>query len=442
MPPSVALLLYFILLICLFIIDSKREPEVSGAIWIPFIWLLIISSRMVSEWLNIQSGTTSPDAYLDGNPVDRNIAIVLFVFALIILLKRNTKWSQIVSNNRWIFIYILYCGLSISWSDFPWVSFKRYIKEIGSLLMALVVLTEFEPIEAIKVILRRCAYVLIPLSIVLYKYYPQLGRVYGRWDGKMAFTGVTNSKNSLGVLCTISALFLFWELLNLRHNKNKIDNKTIIANVVMLIMTLWLIINTNCMTGTITLILGIFVLLIMKTSFMKKNINFVGIFILFTIISILFFHYTFGTLTSIIEIFGRDVTLTGRTELWHEILKLGSNSLIGGGYQSFWLGKRLEILWAKYSWQPTESHSGYIEIYLDLGIVGLFLIIGIIISGFKSIKDELSLNLNYASIRLAFFAIALMYNITESAFRPGLMMYFIFMLIILNVPSKLYQNAV
>ena len=189
MPPQLALLLYFILVLCLFIMDSKRNSEVSLAIWIPLIWVLIISSRMVSLWLDVGSGSGLPDDYLEGSPIDRNIFTSLFIIAAVILFQRKISWSQLITNNVWIFIYLLYCGISVIWSDFPWVSLKRYGKEIGNLLIVLVVLTERDPMEALKTILRRCAYVLIPLSIVLYKYYAHLGRSYGRWTGELIFTG-------------------------------------------------------------------------------------------------------------------------------------------------------------------------------------------------------------------------------------------------------------
>ena len=68
---------------------------------------------------------------------------------------------------------------------------------------------------------------------------------------------------------------------------------------------------------------------------------------------------------------GRDPTLTGRTEIWRLVLGMAGNPLLGTGFESFWLGKRLEKMWSLYWWHPRESHNGYLEIYLSLGWLGL-----------------------------------------------------------------------
>jgi len=43
------------------------------------------------------------------------------------------------------------------------------------------------------------------------------------------------------------------------------------------------------------------------------------------------------------------------------------NPWIGAGFESFWLGPRLNKLWAQYNFMPNQAHNGYIEIYLNLG---------------------------------------------------------------------------
>ena len=51
------------------------------------------------------------------------------------------------------------------------------------------------------------AYLLIPLSIVLTKYFPELGKQYDTWSGMGYYIGVATSKNMLGALCLVSAVF-------------------------------------------------------------------------------------------------------------------------------------------------------------------------------------------------------------------------------------------
>ena len=77
-----------------------------------------------------------------------------------------------------------------------------------------------------------------------------------------------------------------------------------------------------------------------------------------------------------IQLLGKDPTLTDRTLLWAELLKVDINPLFGTGFESFWLGERFRSFTASHWWAPNEAHNGYLETYLNLGLVGLFLLIG------------------------------------------------------------------
>ena len=48
--------------------------------------------------------------------------------------------------------------MSIAWTDEPFVLFKRWIKDLGNPIMALVILTEQRPYEAVGAILRRLGF--------------------------------------------------------------------------------------------------------------------------------------------------------------------------------------------------------------------------------------------------------------------------------------------
>ena len=58
------------------------------------------------------------------------------------------------------------------------------------------------------------------------------------------------------------------------------------------------------------------------------------------------FALFFDSSGDIVQDLGRNPTLTGRTAIWDAVLPLAGNPLIGTGYESFWLGKRLEKFWS------------------------------------------------------------------------------------------------
>ena len=204
MPPLTALIVCSVFIFYLYVNDLRRKPKVSRAIWIPLIWLLILGSRAVSQWLNLGVSFESPDEFLEGSPLDRAIFGVLIGIGLFILLRRRLNWSQIFRTNGWVFLFFVYCGISVMWSDYSFVAGKRWVKGIGDLVMVLVILTELNPIEAVKVVLRRWAYVLIPLSVVLIKYFPELGRAY---DGSTRWHS-TRGSEPIRICLAIYAFFV------------------------------------------------------------------------------------------------------------------------------------------------------------------------------------------------------------------------------------------
>ncbi len=74
--------------------------------------------------------------------------------------------------------------------------------------MVVVVLSESNPVSAIKAFLLRCGYVLIPLSVVFVKYFPEIGRYYDRWTWRPHYGGVTTDKNLLGMTLFVCGLIL------------------------------------------------------------------------------------------------------------------------------------------------------------------------------------------------------------------------------------------
>src|SRR5277367_730701 len=70
MPPFLALILWFVLLVALFWWDPAKESGVSAALWAPVIWMFILGSRLPSQWLGVQVGSQA-QAMEEGNPIDR-----------------------------------------------------------------------------------------------------------------------------------------------------------------------------------------------------------------------------------------------------------------------------------------------------------------------------------------------------------------------------------
>jgi hypothetical protein len=113
---------------------------------------------------------------------------------------------------------------------------------------------------------------------------------------------------------------------------------------------------------------------------------------------------------------GRDPTLHGRSDIWKAVLSEDTNPMVGAGFYSFWSPERNRRLSEKYYYSLGEAHNGYIETYLNSGLVGLFLLFAMIASAVSGIKRDVLNGSGLGTLRLGFLISTLMYNITESAF--------------------------
>ena len=64
-----------------------------------------------------------------------------------------------------------------------------------------------------------------------------------------------------------------------------------------------------------------------------------------------------------------------------------------------------------------SAHDGYIEVYLNLGWVGVCLIALILISGYWRAVKAFKRDPQLGSLILAYIATSIFYNITEAGFR-------------------------
>ncbi len=428
----VGTILYIIGILELFLINRDRQSRTSWAIWISVIWAMLGASRMVSQWLNIGPIYTA-DQYLEGSPLDRNILTGLLILGLFVLVRRRNRVAALLQRNGWIVALLCYGALSTLWSDYPDVTFKRWIKALGDFVMVAIVLTDADRKSAIKQFLSRVGFLLIPISVMFIKYYPNLGRTYSRWEGKLFYTGVASDKNMLGMICLIFGLACFWRFLcALRTARSTARNKTLLAHGVVLIMTLWLLWRANSITSISCFAMaGTLMVLVSFPAFARKRalVHLVVVTGLAISMSALFLNAG-----GLVQALGRDPTLTGRTDLWKEVVAINPNRFLGAGFESFWLGTRLEKLWSIFQWHPNEAHNGYLEIYLNLGVAGIFLYVALILTGYRNIMRALRLDPEIAHLRLAYFFVGIAYNFTEAGFRMMNPVWMAFLLAIIAVP--------
>ena len=421
MSPSLALSVWLVLLLVLLSFDPARVKGMSLAMWVPVIWMFIAGSRLASQWFGMNRVGTVAQALEEGNPLDRTISSILILLAIAILMSRSFQWVDFLRRNFALVAFLLFALFSVLWSDFPFIAFKRWFRDLGNYLVILVVLSDPRPLDAVRTLLRRLCYLLVPLSILLIKYFPAIGRQYEVWSGSVNFVGAATSKNMLGAICLISGIFFFWDTVTRWTERRERHTKRIItANLALMAMTFWLLSLARSATSTVCLVIGCVVILAVHSKWSKRHPTFLkvsipAIFCLYIILA-----FGFGLSGEFASQVGRDPTLTERTLIWSTVLNMHTNPLVGTGYQTFWLGPRLFKVWEAIP-GINEAHNGYLDVYLNLGIIGLALVLGFLITCYGRLCKQIGTSFPLTSLSLAVWTILLFYNVTEAAFCGGLL---------------------
>ena len=460
LPQPLAAFLTVALIVFLFRRDIREKPNVSGALWLPLIWLFLSCSRNLSLWLKLSGLPVSgPGSVQEGSPLDACFYLVLATASIWVLANRQVDLSKIVSNNGFLIAFFLYCFISVAWSDFPLVSFKQWIKIFAHPMMALIVLTEPDFEEALTRLMKRCAYVVVPVSILWIKYYPQYGTSYDDWGAQMN-QGITIGKNSLGADCLILGFFFFWHLLQTERTERSTQRRNelrLIAGFLIgigwlfakarsterrnelrliagfLIGIAWLLSKAHSATATICLLVAILIVVFIGIRPTIKN--FIGMYMLAALVLLVAAELAFGNSGRLSASLGRGTDLTGRTELWEHCLQFQADPIFGAGFESFWLGERRDKIAAFYhKWRPGGAHNGYLSIYLNLGLIGLSLLIGLLIATFWKIRLELFRNFDWGRYRLGILLAVLLRAWTEETFATYGSLWFVFYIIALNYP--------
>jgi O-antigen ligase len=440
LPPPIALLMTVAFAVFLFRRDFREHPNVTGALWLPLLWMLLLGSRSVVQWLDALR-LVKASSVEEGNLLDALVYLSLILAGIGVLNQRRVSLSEVFRNNGWLMAFLVYCFIAIFWSDFPFIAFKRWIKILGDPIMVLILLTEPDPEEALSRLVKRSAYVLVPFSILLIKYYPDIGRGYDDFTGFAMNFGVAHGKNQLGCLCLVLGFFLFWHWLNVwRAEKGKARRNELLLSGGFLLMIGWLLVKAHSATSFLSLLIGVVVVLLVGRQWVNKKL--IGTYVLLAVVAFVAADLAFGIFERLVALTGHGATLMGRAELWRQLLAYHVNPAFGVGFESFWLGDRVQLFNEGRPWTPNEAHNGYLETYLSLGLVGLLMLIGVIIATFRKIRLELLRDFGWGRFRLGFLAAVVFYNWTEVSFRGLSLVWFGFYIISLDYPSVGYETAV
>jgi O-antigen ligase len=306
--------------------------------------------------------------------------------------------------------------------------------------MTLIVVTEKNPTTAIITMFRRCMILLLPLSVVLIKYFPSIGRSPHKHWGPDSWIGVATHKNTLGQLCMLSGFTLAWCFFQARRTGHKLVRLYPLPVPVDLIyagMLLYLLNaggHSRSSTSLVCLVLAVLMLWLLGRFHGKER----KIFPVF-LTCLVGFGFAALMVDLIVEqslvdliapILGKDSTLTGRDWLWADAIRLGMRHPFGGyGYGGFWQPWVRDQLNPLVDYGPGQCHNGYLETFVNLGLVGVVVLCLAVLVALRRAADLCRVDFESGRLRFALLFTIVVLNYTEATFSRGThLFWFVFLM--------------
>ena len=388
-------------------------------------------------------GTTLPfqprveeiDEISTSNFVNQILFTLLFLISILLLIPKRNEFFLLIKKEKFLSLFLTWCFVSISWSNFSFVSFKRWFTLFTTVLVffcfLLYVKSNTEIIKYFKIIL----YSYLTISIISVFIIPgATDPLFNTWRG------LTPHKNHLGQMSLLSIIFCFIALKSSNSFKEKLVNYS------MLFFSIILLIGSTSTTSVLSFLIFISICILLIFDFIFKPLGVGNSFsIIFILSCLLIFIVLLLRAPELIELipnaFGKDMTFTGRVKLWEYMLReVNKHLLLGTGYQGFWVNNfantDLMILYEEFVWLPLQSHNGYIDILNEVGMVGIIIFFLMIVYYIINLIKLQSPNRWYF-----FIIIILLINFQESnLFRPGIFAGTIFLFSYLNLYAQLLQQ--
>jgi O-antigen ligase len=319
--------------------------------------------------------------------------------------------------------FILLALLSVLWSAFPALTFRRDASLLAPILVGLVAAYRYAPQDVIRIIGRFCLG-LAAISLVFVVAFPEIGIMHDAYNHELdgAWRGFTPHKSVFGTVLVLGFQIYAWRALF------EPKRRWLHVGIAVAMMATCFLARSS--TGFIAMSLSLLLLAILAIRRSELRMRFLPELAFWGLLVIALLILPI-ILTSLVHLLGKDISLTGRIPLWHSLMPfIADRPWFGYGYGTFWVAgsPQMVLVQRLNPWNPPDAHNAYIGVALELGLPGAIIATGVLLSViFRAYRTSRSTGLGWPAF---LFAFAFVYAITNMVETPLLSMgsFFTFML--------------
>lgn len=392
--------------------DRRFAWLVVAAVWVMF-YLMVVPSGFDYAGANPDDG---------GNPLTRMMLTSVLVIGLLVATGRSmVTWRVVRAVNPFFWLLVGMAACSVVWSIDPGLTARRLYRMLVECSAALVLAVAAWERLRFQNVVRPAITALLIGSIIFGLVSPDLAihqenspELFNAWHG------LATQKNTLGALAAFGAMF--WLHAWMTRTASKLS---ILVGGASAVACLVLSRSSTSMIATV-FACGIMALMLRAPGSMRRSLPYLVTLIILaiTLYALAMLKVVPGLdilLAPIPAITGKDLTFSGRSEIWSAVVShIQIRPLMGSGYGAYWVGpipgaESYYIKFALNGFYPSSAHNGYLDIINDLGAVGFLLLFGFILRYGRDALALYRLDRGQAALYVALFMQQAIGNLSESS---------------------------
>ena len=344
---------------------EKNAPKLARVSFFLYLFFLFFGTS-----LPFQDAPAELQDMETSNLVNQIVFSAMYLASFLALLPEKQRILQLVRKEKYLTLFLFWSLATVFWSDFGFVSFKRWVQSLGMVVVFSAALLHREPGRKILDDLKAVLLLYVPLSLLAVLLIPGATE-----PGYAAWRGLTSQKNTLGQI-SLASLIVF----TLSWREDVSWNR--VATSLCWCFSLALLIGSKSTTSLLAAGILLFLAMVLRAE--RTLLRPVAGRLLSSLIVLAFFLFPFlllylepTVLDSFVQVLGKDMTFTSRVDIWGNVFDDAKRHLfLGCGFEGYWVegNSRLALLYKDLPWVINQAHLGFLDILNETGVVGLFLV--------------------------------------------------------------------
>jgi exopolysaccharide production protein ExoQ len=399
-------------------------------------WLILLPTLFITVSGKIQMDS-GPVAFrftaMEEDSMGRRAARFICLLLMLLLMSTHTREIIAVCKRSKLLLFLPALAFaSVLWSQNP----KHTLIDSANLLLTTlfaIYLYQRYPGNRIVSFLAFSAFVSLMLCVGAVILFPSVGIDALQQN---SWRGIFGQRNNCAAICT---LFLIVGL----HVRSRGAIEQLMQGSIV-VLSLLFIVMSGSRTGFIAAAIALALTYGLRFIARIRSLDRVLFLMVLTIPLALVAYLIGSNFGQILAAMDKDPTLTQRTIIWAQVVpSILKHPFLGYGYSAYWAGLNGESSQAVLTtgWMEGQAQDGYLDILLQLGIVGLIPVVALFIRGLlKAVAAVDRKRLNHAvMLAITLLPLILIENIGESSLLLPLgipWLYALLAFVILNSPVE------